>query len=832
MWVGQSLEKKGEVLRRKVKEGDLQTVMEIAGDCAAAVNLPDKGDGWNALMIAAATGRLEILKYLVSNGADVNMKDPVNGWTALMCAAAKSRMDIATWLVQNGADMTIISNSNKSALDLMRDPGKRATLVQAANSSQKMSVAQGMPFDGNTANGVGAGVEGNISQMSNLAKGGAGVSLAGLTAAQLLAHKLASRQRAQRDVKQATLARTNSGNGATAIAPPPAAAPSMPMQMETKLLQQQQQPSEEKSFGPSPMHVASATLAFTPQTAPSSAIEEKTEQRRRLADAVLRNAGQIKAIAAFEGLRNSLASANTPPPAAPTQTPLQPPQPQAPSTATTDATGTFMPALAPAMSTTVPSSTTTSSSASAAPAGSGSIADQLKSYVVQKQQGGDAVNRTPQQQLEAAPRRSPNPLASLATLGEQKNMTEEEKRRLKLNSFLSAQGDESDEEDGLKASPSPSHSPLTRNFYEPPSVSFSEPLIRGQERVSSPDGRSTNAVAAAHAAHGTSGGIDTSAVANWVQQVRDGHSPKPPSRDGLSLDSSGPATPLTGLQSTSAATTPGASGDLSSRAMSTAAGRQWSQDKARDEAEAAAAAALAQRSSDKKKREEMAQEKSAKTSVEEWVKRLRQGDTTPPPALPHLGIASPMRYGSGGSFDTMTQSSPQMSPMMAAGRGSAGTTVSEPGSLNELRGDVRALTITVNQQGQQLERCFSTIEAQKHTIDRLTEELKSLMGKQARLSEESEMMRVKELGALNVVERRLEEVKMGFDQQLQRSMTRIHETLTEQVHDQMSNTAMDLIKGREASDRQLRAEISSVKSGLSQEMQHFKELLDQIVTAL
>ena len=67
------------------------------------------------------------------------------------------------------------------------------------------------------------------------------------------------------------------------------------------------------------MHVASATLAFTPQTAPSSAIEEKTEQRRRLADAVLRNAGQIKAIAAFEGLRNSLASANTPPPAAPTK---------------------------------------------------------------------------------------------------------------------------------------------------------------------------------------------------------------------------------------------------------------------------------------------------------------------------------------------------------------------------------------------------------------------------------------------------------------------------------------------------------------------------------
>jgi ankyrin repeat protein len=70
----------------------------------AIVDKPNFTTGRNALMEAAAKGRLEIVQALVNAGAEINMKDS-SGKTALdwaHWARLKGRVDVTTALVVSG----------------------------------------------------------------------------------------------------------------------------------------------------------------------------------------------------------------------------------------------------------------------------------------------------------------------------------------------------------------------------------------------------------------------------------------------------------------------------------------------------------------------------------------------------------------------------------------------------------------------------------------------------------------------------------------------------------------------------------------------------------
>ncbi len=82
--------------------GELEIVRFLINN-GADVNYEDN-DGWTALKFAAGEGKLEIVKFLINNGADVNAKDN-NGWTALMSAANNGYLKIVKYLVDNGADV-------------------------------------------------------------------------------------------------------------------------------------------------------------------------------------------------------------------------------------------------------------------------------------------------------------------------------------------------------------------------------------------------------------------------------------------------------------------------------------------------------------------------------------------------------------------------------------------------------------------------------------------------------------------------------------------------------------------------------------------------------
>ena len=146
------------------KEGNLDKVRaEIEG--GTSVDSRD-ASGQTALMYAAESGRMEVVEYLVSKGADVNAEskltlitplfyatsfnrldvmefliangakvDALSNWenTALFWAAALGRVDAVNLLLENGADASIENRDGKTALDLARQ-NNRKDVVQLLES--------------------------------------------------------------------------------------------------------------------------------------------------------------------------------------------------------------------------------------------------------------------------------------------------------------------------------------------------------------------------------------------------------------------------------------------------------------------------------------------------------------------------------------------------------------------------------------------------------------------------------------------------------------------------------------------------------------------------
>ena len=75
--------------------------------------------GWTPLIYAATGGRDDVVRYLLAEGADINAASP-NGTTALMMAAREGKGSTVELLVARGADVSRRNQSGVSALDLAR----------------------------------------------------------------------------------------------------------------------------------------------------------------------------------------------------------------------------------------------------------------------------------------------------------------------------------------------------------------------------------------------------------------------------------------------------------------------------------------------------------------------------------------------------------------------------------------------------------------------------------------------------------------------------------------------------------------------------------------
>jgi ankyrin repeat protein len=114
-------------------DGDLNTLHRILQKDPEAVNSfglvhPDHRTfmkkenaegGWSALHLASHYGRLEVVVFLLENGADIDAKAQNSiGNTPLMSAVAGGRIEIVRFLLDEGADLTLTDKENFTPLQL------------------------------------------------------------------------------------------------------------------------------------------------------------------------------------------------------------------------------------------------------------------------------------------------------------------------------------------------------------------------------------------------------------------------------------------------------------------------------------------------------------------------------------------------------------------------------------------------------------------------------------------------------------------------------------------------------------------------------------------
>ncbi|XP_034648385.1 protein phosphatase 1 regulatory subunit 12C isoform X3 [Trachemys scripta elegans] len=84
-------------------------------------------DGISALHQACIDENLEVVQFLVENGADVNQADN-EGWTPLHVAASCSYKEIAQYLLDHGAQVAAVNSDGEIPLDIAEDDGMEALL--------------------------------------------------------------------------------------------------------------------------------------------------------------------------------------------------------------------------------------------------------------------------------------------------------------------------------------------------------------------------------------------------------------------------------------------------------------------------------------------------------------------------------------------------------------------------------------------------------------------------------------------------------------------------------------------------------------------------------
>ncbi|XP_063062916.1 ankyrin repeat and SAM domain-containing protein 6-like [Engraulis encrasicolus] len=111
-------EKRRPDIFRALKLGNAPLVCEILEEEPAQVNVAN-GDGASPLMLAAVSGQLEMVQLLVDHCADTDKQDTVHGWTALMQATYHGNKDVVKYLLSQGADVNLRAKNGYTAFDLV-----------------------------------------------------------------------------------------------------------------------------------------------------------------------------------------------------------------------------------------------------------------------------------------------------------------------------------------------------------------------------------------------------------------------------------------------------------------------------------------------------------------------------------------------------------------------------------------------------------------------------------------------------------------------------------------------------------------------------------------
>ena len=104
-----------------VNIGDLKTVKMYVEEMN--VNLEDSYFAWTPLLMAAAKNQMEVLKYLVSKGANMAYTHPITRWNAFHHAVFNNNKEMVKYLADAGINIQQKIKGDVSIVKAIRDEG-------------------------------------------------------------------------------------------------------------------------------------------------------------------------------------------------------------------------------------------------------------------------------------------------------------------------------------------------------------------------------------------------------------------------------------------------------------------------------------------------------------------------------------------------------------------------------------------------------------------------------------------------------------------------------------------------------------------------------------
>ena len=105
-----------------VNEGDIKTVKKYVE--TTDVKIDDSYFAWTPFLMTAAKNQLEVMKYLVTKGANITYTHPITRFNALHHAAFNGSKPMVDYLVEIGIDKTKNLKGDVSIIRALKEDGK------------------------------------------------------------------------------------------------------------------------------------------------------------------------------------------------------------------------------------------------------------------------------------------------------------------------------------------------------------------------------------------------------------------------------------------------------------------------------------------------------------------------------------------------------------------------------------------------------------------------------------------------------------------------------------------------------------------------------------